>query len=159
MAQKIEYQDIEVKGSVKANKFVNSLAPSNYLLQAGGGAIDPSVFAKKEYFNAQTIGDFAELSADFSNYFLNQTLTEYVFLSKALFPSSWRGGKITLTLTPMVFQKSWDYNLKVVFANYMKATGARLFFENDLSAMVGVSTLIKVIIDNNVIIVEAYIEA
>lgn len=159
MAQKTEYQDLEVKGIVKANKFVNSLAPSNYLLQAGGWAIDPSVFAKKEYFNAQTIGDFAELSADFGNYFLDQTLTEYVFLAKALFPSDWTGGKITLTLTPMVFQKGWDYNLKVVFANYMKATGARLFFENDLSVMIGVSTLIKIIIDNNVIIVEAYIEA
>lgn len=159
MAQKTEYQDLDVKGTVKANKLVNSLTQSSYLLQAGGGAIDPKIFAKKEYFAAQTIGDFAELSSDFGNYFLDQTLSEYVFLAKALFPTDWTGGKITLTLTPMVLQKSWDYNLKVVFANYMKATGARLFFENDLAAMVGVSTLIKVIIDNDVIIVEAYIEA
>ena len=40
----------------------------------------------------------------------------------------------------------------------MKATGARLFIENDLAAMVGVSTLIKIIIDNNIIVIEAYIE-
>lgn len=158
MAQKTEYQDLDVKGTVKANTIINAIASSNYLLQAGGGTIDPNVFAKKEYFVAQTIGDFAELSADFGNYFLDQTLSEYVFLAKALFPSNWTGGKITLTLTPMVCQKGWDYNLKVVFANYMKATGARLFVENDLAAMVGVSTLIKIIIDNNIIVIEAYIE-
>ncbi len=158
MAQKIEYQDLVVKGIVYANKFVKNNTPSNYLLEAGGGDIDPSQFVLREYLNAYTIGSFDEIDAFHTNYFLDQTLSEYVFLAKALFPSDWKGEKITLTLTPMVFQKGWDYNLKVVFANYMKATGARLFIENDLSAMIGVSSLIKVIIDNNVIIIEAYIE-
>lgn len=158
MASKVEYQDLEVKGTIKANKIINSLAPSDYLLQAGGGSINPSVFARKTFFEAKPISDFAELSTDYGNYYPDSTLSEYMFLAKALFPQSWTGGKITLTLTPMVFQKGWDYNLKVVFANYMKATGARLFIENDLAAMVGVSTLIKIIIDNNIIVIEAYVE-
>ena len=64
MAQKTEYQDLEVKGNVKANKIINSLAPSDYLLQAGGGSINPSVFARKTFFEAIPISDFAELSAD-----------------------------------------------------------------------------------------------
>ena len=109
--------------------------------------------------DTKTISDFSDLSASQVNYFVDSTLTESIFNQKVTFPSDWKGRKICLTLAPVTFQKDWDYSLKVVFANYMKATGARLFFENDLSAMVGVSTLIKIIIDNNVIIVEAYIEA
>lgn len=118
---------------------------------------------KKNYLPAsvldtKTISDFSDLSSSQVNYLIDSTLTESIFNQKVTFPSDWTGGKITLTLTPMVFQKGWDYNLKVVFANYMKATGARLFIEHDLAAMVGVSTLIKIIIDNNIIVIEAYIE-
>lgn len=36
MAQKTEYQDIEVKGSVVADKIVNPNKPANHLLQADG---------------------------------------------------------------------------------------------------------------------------
>lgn len=119
---------------------------------------------KKNYLPAstldtKTISDFSELSASQVNYFVDSTLTDSVFNQKVTFPTDWKGRKIFLNLAPVTFQKGWDYSLKVLFADYMKATGARLFIENDLSAMVGVSTLIKIIIDNNVIIVEAYIEA
>lgn len=128
-----------------------------YLLQAVN-------WLKKNYLPAstldtKTISDFSDLSTSQVNYLVDSTLTESIFNQKITFPADWKGRKICLTLTPVTFQKDYDYSLKVVFANYMKTTGARLFFENDLSAMVGVSTLIKVIIDNNVIIVEAYIEA
>lgn len=108
--------------------------------------------------DTKTISDFSNLSASQVNYFVDNTLTDSIFNQKVTFPSDWKGRKICLTLTPMVFQTGWDYNLKVVFANYMKATGARLFVENDLAAMVGVSTLIKIIIDNNIIVIEAYTE-
>lgn len=109
--------------------------------------------------DTKTISDFSDLSASQVNYFVDSTLTDSIFNQKVTFPTDWKGRKICLNLAPVTFQKGWDHSLKVVFANYMKATGARLFFENDLAAMVGVSTLIKVIIDNNVIIIEAYIEA
>lgn len=119
---------------------------------------------KKNYLPAsmldtKTISDFSDLSSSQVNYFVDSTLTDSIFNQKVTFPSDWKGRKICLTLTPVIFQKDYDYSLKVMFANYMKATGAMLFFENDLSAMIGVSTLIKIIIDNNVIVVEAYIEA
>lgn len=109
--------------------------------------------------DTKTISDFSDLSASQVNYLVDSTLTDSIFSQKVTFPSDWKGRKISLTLAPIIFQKDYDYSLKVMFANYMKATGARLFLENDLSAMVGVSTLIKIIIDNNVIIIEAYIEA
>lgn len=108
--------------------------------------------------DAKTISDFSYLSSSQVNYFVDSTLTESIFNQKVTFPSDWKGRKIYLTLAPVTFQKGWDYSLKVLFANYMKATGARLFVENDLAAMVGVSTLIKIIIDNNIIVIEAYIE-
>lgn len=119
---------------------------------------------KKNYLPAstldtKTISDFSDLSASQVNYFVDSTLTESIFNQKVTFPSDWKGRKICLNLAPVTFQKDYDYSLKVVFANYMKATGARLFVENDLAAMVGVNTLIKIIIDNNVIVIEAYIEA
>ena len=109
--------------------------------------------------DTKTISDFSDLSSSQVNYFVDSTLTDSIFNQKVTFPTDWKGRKICLNLAPVTFQKGWDDSLKVLFANYMKATGARLFFENDLSVMIGVSTLIKIIIDNNVIIVEAYIEA
>lgn len=128
-----------------------------YLLQAVN-------WLKKNYLPAstldtKTISDFSDLSASQVNYLVNSTLTDSIFNQKVTFPTDWKGRKICLNLAPVTFQKDWDYSLKVVFADYMKATGARLFIENDLSAMVGVNTLIKIIIDNNVIVIEAYIEA
>lgn len=119
---------------------------------------------KKNYLPAstldtKTISDFLDLSASQVNYFVDSTLTDSIFNQKVTFPADWEGRKICLSLSPVVFQKDYDYSLKVMFANYMKATGARLFVENDLAAMVGVNTLIKIIIDNNIIVVEAYIEA
>lgn len=119
---------------------------------------------KKNYLPAsvldtKTISDFSDLSSSQVNYLIDSTLTESIFNQKVTFPSDWKGRKICLTLAPVTFQKDYDYSLKVMFANYMKATGARLFVENDLAAMVGVSTLIKIIIDNNIIVIEAYIEA
>lgn len=108
--------------------------------------------------DAKTISDFSDLSSSQVNYLIDSTLTESIFNQKVTFPSDWKGRKICLTLAPVTFQKDYDYSLKVMFANYMKATGARLFVENDLTAMVGVSTLIKIIIDNNIIVIEAYIE-
>lgn len=119
---------------------------------------------KKNYLPAstldtKTISDFSDLSPSQVNYLVDGTLTDSIFNQKVTFPSDWKGRKICLNLAPVTFQKDYDYSLKVVFANYMKATGARLFVENDLSAMVGVNTLIKIIIDNNVIVIEAYIEA
>ena len=118
---------------------------------------------KKNYLPAsvldtKTISDFSDLSSSQVNYLIDSTLTESIFNQKVTFPSDWKGRKICLTLAPVTFQKDYDYSLKVMFANYMKATGARLFVENDLAAMVGVSTLIKIIIDNNIIVIEAYIE-
>lgn len=119
---------------------------------------------KKNYLPAsvldtKTISDFSDLSASQVNYFVDSTLTDSIFNQKVTFPTDWKGCKICLSLSPVTFQKGWDYSLKVVFADYMKATGARLFVENDLSAMIGVSTLVKIIIDNNIIVIEAYIEA
>ncbi len=119
---------------------------------------------KKNYLPAstldtKTISDFSDLSASQVNYFVDSTLTDSIFNQKVTFPSDWKGRKICLTLSPVTFQKDWDFSLKVLFADYMKATGARLFVENDLAAMVGVNTLIKIIIDNNIIVIEAYIEA
>ena len=119
---------------------------------------------KKNYLPAsvldtKTISDFSDLSSSQVNFFVDSTLTDSIFNQKVTFPSDWKGRKICLTLAPVTFQKDYDYSLKVMFANYMKATGARLFVENDLAAMVGVSTLIKIIIDNNIIVIEAYIEA
>lgn len=118
---------------------------------------------KKNYLPAsvldtKTISDFSDLSSSQVNYLIDSTLTESIFNQKVTFPSDWKGRKICLTLAPVTFQKDYDYSLKVMFANYMKATGARLFVENDLAAMVGVSTLIKIIIDNNIIVIEAYVE-
>ena len=118
---------------------------------------------KKNYLPAsvldtKTISDFSDLSSSQVNYLIDSTLTESIFNQKVTFPSDWKGRKICLTLAPVTFQKDYDYSLKVMFANYMKATGARLFVENDLAAMVGVSTLIKIIIDNNIIVIEAYTE-
>lgn len=128
-----------------------------YLLQAVN-------WLKKNYLPAsvldtKTLSDFSDLSTSQVNYLVDSTLTESIFNQKVTFPSDWKGRKICLTLAPVTFQKGWDYSLKVLFADYMKATGARLFVENDLAAMVGVNTLIKLIIDNNVIVIEAYIEA
>lgn len=128
-----------------------------YLLQAVN-------WLKKNYLPAstldtKTIGDFSDLSASQVNYLVDSTLTESIFNQKVTFPGNWKGRKICLTLSPVSFQEGWDYALKVLFADYMKTTGARLFVENDLSAMVGVNTLIKIIINNNVIVIEAYIEA
>ena len=128
-----------------------------YLLQAVN-------WLKKNYLPAstldtKTISDFSDLSASQVNYFVDSTLTDNIFNQKVTFPADWKGRKICLTLAPVTFQKGLDYSLKVLFADYLKTTGARLFFENDLSSMVGVNTLIKIIIDNNVIIIEAYIEA
>lgn len=128
-----------------------------YLLQAVN-------WLKKNYLpasalDAKTISDFSDLSASQVDYFVDSTLTDSIFNQKVTFPGDWKGRKICLSLSPVVFQKDYEYSLKVMFANYMKATGARLFIENDLASMVGVSTLIKILIDNNVIIVEAYIEA
>lgn len=119
---------------------------------------------KKNYLPAstldtKTISDFSDLSPSQVNYLVDSTLTDSIFNQKVTFPNAWKGRKICLTLAPVTFQKDWDYSLKVLFSNYMKATGARLFVENDLSAMVGVNTLIKIIIDNNIIVIEAYIEA
>ena len=108
--------------------------------------------------DTKTISDFSDLSASQVNYLVDSTLTDSIFNQKVTFPTDWKGRKICLTLSPVTFQKGWDYSLKVLFADYMKATGARLFVENDLAAMVGVNTLIKLIIDNNVIVIEAYIE-
>lgn len=127
-----------------------------YLLQAVN-------WLKKNYLPAstldtKTISDFSDLSASQVNYFVDSTLTDSIFNQKVTFPAGWKGRKICLTLAPVTFQKGWDYSLKVLFADFMKATGARLFIENDLAAMVGVNTLVKIIIDN-VIIIEAYIEA
>lgn len=110
-------------------------------------------------FDTKTISDFSDLSASQVNYLVDSTLTDSIFNQKVTFPADWKGRKICLSLAPVTFQKGWDFSLKVLFADYMKTTGARLFVENDLSAMVGVNTLIKVIIDNNIIVVEAYIEA
>lgn len=128
-----------------------------YLLQAVN-------WLKKNYLPAsvldtKTISDFSDLSVSQVNYLVDSTLTDSIFNQKVTFPSDWKGRKICLTLSPITFQDGWDYALKVLFADYMKATGARLFVENDLASMVGVNTLIKVIIDNNVIVIEAYIEA
>lgn len=109
--------------------------------------------------DTKTISDFSDLSASQVNYLIDSVLTDSIFNQKVTFPSDWKGRKICLNLAPVTFQKGWDYSLKVLFAGYMKTTGARLFIENDLAAMVGVNTLIKLIIDNNVIVVEAYIEA
>ncbi len=118
---------------------------------------------KKNYLPAsvldtKTISDFSDLSSSQVNYLIDSTLTESIFNQKVTFPSDWKGRKICLTLAPVTFQKDYVNSLKVMFANYMKATGARLFVENDLAAMVGVSTLIKIIIDNNIIVIEAYVE-
>lgn len=128
-----------------------------YLLQAVN-------WLKKNYLPAstldtKTISDFSDLSSSQVNYLVDSTLTDSIFNQKVTFPTDWKGRKICLNLAPVTFQKGWDYSLKVLFADYMKTTGARLFLENDLAAMVGVSTLIKIIIDNNVIVIEAYIEA
>lgn len=118
---------------------------------------------KKNYLpastlDAKTISSFSDLSASQVNYFADSTLTDSIFSQKVTFPNDWKGRKICLTLAPVSFEEGFDYSLKVVFADYMKATGARLFVENDLAAMVGVSTLIKIIIDNNIIVIEAYSE-
>lgn len=109
--------------------------------------------------DTKTISDFSDLSSSQVNYFVDSTLTDSILNQKVTFPSNWKGRKICLTLAPISFEEGFDYSLKILFANYMKATGARLFVENDLSAMVGVNTLIKIIIDNNIIVIEAYIEA
>ena len=39
MAQKTEYQDIEVKGSIVANKIVNPNKPADHLLRADGDTL------------------------------------------------------------------------------------------------------------------------
>lgn len=158
MAQRIEYQDLVVKNVVSADKLVKNNTNSNYLLTAGGGAVNPESFISREYFDAYTISTFDEIGEHHENYLLDYALSKDLLFANVSFPSDWKVGKISLTLEPMVYQKGCDYNIKVAFADYMKATGARLFIENDLTSMVGASTLIKIIIDNNVIIVEAYVE-
>ena len=149
--------DAEIEPTQTSVVFKSPLWLLQYLVQGVN-------WLRKNYLPAstldtKTISDFSDLSASQVNYFVDSTLTDSIFNQKVTFPSDWKGRKICLTLSPVTFQKGWDYSLKVLFADYIKTTGARLFVENDLSAMVGVNTLIKIIIDNNVIVIEAYIEA
>lgn len=149
--------DAKIEPTQTSTEFKSPLWLWQYLVQGVN-------WLRKNYLpvstlDTKTISDFSDLSTSQVNYLIDSTLTDSIFNQKVTFPTDWKGLKICLNLAPVTFQEGWDYALKVLFANYMKATGARLFFENDLSAMVGVSTLIKVIIDNNIIVIEAYIEA